>query len=436
MTLQTQQTAELLRSIGQVVLVDAHHRGRVVSHDDHPRVEDCPAMAFVVDPRCAPAQQARNDTFDYRTAIATGAGEVHLRGGARALQARFVQHPPDVRWGRGRGERFDRVRDAHSENPPGMERLAQLGVVEGQIARQRVNGRRRVAGGPAQGELHFVDQGHDIAGVTRIPDRQHKGKDEARGGLGDDARFAAKLGGAVALAFANRGDGGIVGIDNFALAQGLALGEVPGLGGDLGMGVQSDGQLGDQAGLLALSQLGSTEHARLRGSCQLHHGTPSRQQLRFRLAHHAHKHLALSATLAAKAAHDLGEVLLELLRLGLQRRARDHAVLGEGRNDLEDFFFALYKVAASLTRWLPCSLGKVSTTRCAGLTSPCSMAAAAWSASSSSINAASIRLRNWANTSGSTKCPWARSAWTSVTPQAYITAKSVRSWLQICSSEQ
>jgi hypothetical protein len=106
------------------------------------------------------------------------------------------------------------------------------------------------------------------------------------------------------------------------------------------------------------------------------------------------------------------------------------------REELEDFFFALYKVAASLTRWLPCSLGKVSTTTWAGLTTPSAMAVAAWIASSSWSNVSSKRLRNWVRSSGNTKCAWAPLTWTSGIPHAYITAKSVRSWLQICSSEQ
>ena len=112
------------------------------------------------------------------------------------------------------------------------------------------------------------------------------------------------------------------------------------------------------------------------------------------------------------------------------------ALCGDGCDELEDFFWALYNVAASLTRWLPCSLGKVSTTKCAGLTRPSSIAVAAWIASSSAINGASRRLRKWASTSGSTKCSCKRSTWISPIPQAYITAKSVRNRLQICSSEQ
>src|SRR4029450_12663810 len=122
-------------------------------------------------------------------------------------------------------------------------------------------------------------------------------------------------------------------------------------------------------------------------------------------------------------AHNLRQILLELLCLPMQRRASGGARHGYGRDDLEDFFGALYRVAASLTRWLPCSLGKVSTTKCAGLTNPSSIAVAAWIASSSAINASSSRRRNWASTSGSTKYSWARSTWTSAIPQAYITAR-------------
>jgi hypothetical protein len=61
---------------------------------------------------------------------------------------------------------------------------------------------------------------------------------------------------------------------------------------------------------------------------------------------------------------------------------------------------------------------------------------AAWIASSSAINGSSSRRRNWASTSGSTKCAWEPSTWTLSIPQAYITARSVRNRLQICSSEQ
>src|SRR5713226_1020392 len=434
MTLQTQQAAEFLRPFREAVVLAADHRRRVVRHHSHPHLHDRPTMAFVGQARRPPAQEAGNDTFDQRAAVTTGAGYIRLVRGALAVQARHGQHPEDLLWGWRRGEGLDRVRDAHGEKPPHRQDFPQLGIVQRQVPGQRVDRQRRATRDLANSVLPLVDQGQPRAGISRISHWQLKGEDKARGGLGENAGFAAKLGGTVTLAFANRCNGEIVGIDEFTLGQRLAMGEAAGLSGDLLVGREGRLELGVQACPLALRQLPRAVYALLRGPRQLHHRLPALQQLRFRLAHHAPKPFALAPALAAKAAHDLGEVVLEVLRLGLQRRACGRARIGEVRDDLADFFFALYRVAASLTRWLPCSLGKVSTTTCAGLTRPASMAAAAWSVRSSSIKAASRRLRNWASTSGRTKCSWERSTWTSAMPHAYSTAKSVRSRLQICSS--
>jgi hypothetical protein len=140
--------------------------------------------------------------------------------------------------------------------------------------------------------------------------------------------------------------------------------------------------------------------------------------LRLGLAHQCHKHLPQPSALTTESAHPLREVLLEWLHLRLQRRALGGVLGSDGRDALEDFCWALYSVAASFTRGLPCSRGKVATTRCAGLTNPSSIALAAWIASRSSINGASRRVRHWASTSGSTKCSWEPSTWTSLIPQA------------------
>jgi hypothetical protein len=51
--------------------------------------------------------------------------------------------------------------------------------------------------------------------------------------------------------------------------------------------------------------------------------------------------------LSPKAPHDLGKVLVQLLRLRLQGRPLDGTLLRNLRDNLEDFFFALYRVAAS-----------------------------------------------------------------------------------------
>jgi hypothetical protein len=115
-------------------------------------------------------------------------------------------------------------------------------------------------GGPIRavgdGGPPFVDQGHHRAGVSGIPDRQGKGEEaEARGGLGDQAGLAANLRGAVAFALVNRGNRGIVGIDDFTRGQELALGEPPGLGDELVVGGVGSGELGGQAPLLVFRQV-------------------------------------------------------------------------------------------------------------------------------------------------------------------------------------
>jgi hypothetical protein len=140
MALQTQQLAEFLRPFRQAVLLNAYHRRRVVRHHSHPHLSDRPALTFVGAARYPTAQEAGNETFDYRAAGAPGAGNLRLVGGALAIQARRGQQPAAGlgRWRR--GERLDRVRDAHSENPPGRQRLAQRGVIQGQSPSQRVEG--------------------------------------------------------------------------------------------------------------------------------------------------------------------------------------------------------------------------------------------------------------------------------------------------------
>ena len=96
MTFQTQQTAELLRACGEAVLVDAPQGSGIVSQDRHSELHDRPALPFVDDPRCAAAEQAGNDTFDHRPAVATGAGELHLVGSPLMGQAGRVQQAAEL----------------------------------------------------------------------------------------------------------------------------------------------------------------------------------------------------------------------------------------------------------------------------------------------------------------------------------------------------
>jgi hypothetical protein len=312
-----------------------------------------------------------------------------------------------------------------------MQRLAQGGVIQRQIPGQRVDGRRGACPDPGHRLLHLVDQRLHISDIARIPHGQMQGKDKTSRWIGDDAGLAAKLGGAVAFALAHGRNRGIVRVDDLAVGQGLALRQAARLVCDPVMRRERGFQLGVQPRPPLCRQLRRAVQARLGGPCQRQDLLSPLQQLRLGLAHQRHKHVPHPPALATEAAHHLLEGMLELLGLPLQPCASGGALLGDGYDDLEDFFWALYRVAASLTRWLPYSLGTVSTTKCAGLTNPSSIAVAAWIASRSAINGSSSRRRNWASTSGSTKYSWARSTWTSVIPQAYITARSVRNRLQI-----
>src|SRR5215510_3040435 len=96
----------------------------------------------------------------------------------------------------------------------------------------------RVHSNPGDGVLHFVNQGLHILDVTGIPHGQRQGKDEAGRWLGDNPGLAAELGGAMAFAFANGRNRGIVGVYDFAVAQRLALRQPTGWGGDPLMGLE------------------------------------------------------------------------------------------------------------------------------------------------------------------------------------------------------
>jgi hypothetical protein len=226
---QTQPSAELARPLRQTILVNADQRCRIVRHDGHPHVYGRAAMTFVGDPRSSTVQQAGNDAFDHGSAVSRRIGEVHLARGPCSRAVLRVQEPQDVlRCGR-RGDGIGRFRDPHSENSLLVQRLTQGGVIERQIAGQRVDGRSGGCRNLRDRLLHLGDQGLHITGVTGIPYGQMQGKDEASGWLGDNPRLAAKLRGAVTFAFANGRNGGVVGVDDFAVGQGLALGEPAGL---------------------------------------------------------------------------------------------------------------------------------------------------------------------------------------------------------------
>jgi hypothetical protein len=104
-----------------------------------------------------------------------------------------------------------------------MQYCSQGGIIECQIASQRADGGSGEGRHSRNRLLHVGDQGLHIAAVTGIAHGKMQAKDKAHGGLGDRPGFAAKLGGAMTLPFANGRNRGIVRVDDRAMGQGLVL---------------------------------------------------------------------------------------------------------------------------------------------------------------------------------------------------------------------
>ena len=67
-------------------------------------------------------------------------------------------------------------------------------------------------------------------------------------------------------------------------------------------------------------------------------GLPQLQELLFRLAHQFHEDVPLSSALAAKAAHDFCQFLVEAMGLVRERRGPAAALRCDACNQLERFF--------------------------------------------------------------------------------------------------
>src|SRR5947208_1622017 len=114
------------------MLTNPYHCGAVVRHDYHAELHNRSLMPFVAELSRSTGEEARNVTFDDRPAIATGTGQVDLVRGALAIQPRLVQDAEHLLRGGYRRDRCNTVRNPHREDAPGVQRLTQLQVVEGQ----------------------------------------------------------------------------------------------------------------------------------------------------------------------------------------------------------------------------------------------------------------------------------------------------------------
>ena len=217
------------------------------------------------------------------------------------------------------GDGLDRLGNAHRQNPARMEGLTQARVVEAQITRYGVNLPLRPCPDTVDGALDLVEQGQSITRIARVALGYQRGKDTTSGWFRGDARLSAKWRRTIALPFDNGGNGEIVGIDQFIVAQRLAVGQLCGLFTDVFMVAQRRGKGQGETLTLGLRQ----------GEClcETLFGLEGKgfdrltacKELLFSVSHQLDEDVPLAAAASAKTTHDLREFVREASGLALER---------------------------------------------------------------------------------------------------------------------
>jgi hypothetical protein len=171
---------------------------------------------------------------------------------------------------------------------------------------------------PRHGPLDLVKQGQHITRITRIALRDEVGKDKTSRGFGGEAGLAAKLRRAIALAFDNRRNGGIVGIDQFTVPEFLACGQALGLLTDAVMVAHGCREGERETFPLGLTQGTPVFEALLGLEAQGFDGRTEGQELAFSVAYQLDEDVPLPSTAAAKTTHDLLQCLREVAGLALE----------------------------------------------------------------------------------------------------------------------
>ena len=280
-------------------------------------------------------------TFDDWTTIACRTGQLDLIGGALTIQACLVEDVEDLLGTGMDRDGCDRLGNAHREDAAGVQCLPQGLLIEAEVPRHRMDAEAVWWRDVGNRLLDFVQQGQDITGIAWIPFRDAIRKDKARGRVGRDPRLTPKLHGAIALAFEDGRDRQIVGIDEFTVRQCLAMDEPGGLLADVGMVIQGRAERLGETLALPIAQRCRLDQEALGLLPQSGDGLPQLQQFLFCVAHQLHKDLTLPTTLATKAPHDLGQLLLECLGLTPEGRGAAAARLREVFDERQRFF-ALY----------------------------------------------------------------------------------------------
>jgi len=273
-----------------------HHRHALLQHSAW--------MAFVTYVARTATEQTGEVAFHHRTAIATGAGQQHLVRSPLTVYARLVEDGEDFIGARSLVRGFDRLGDPHRENPSRMQCLTQRWVIDAEIPRHRVDVESGCRRDTLYGQIDLIEQGQHRTGITRIARGDSVGKDKTCRGLGDNARFTAKLHRAIALAFENGRDGEVVGIDKFTVTEFLAVGEPCGLRADVRLAAQRRVERIGETLALGVAQRRRLLKELLRVLPKRGDGLSKLQELPFRVAHQGHKDVPLPSALAAKAPQD------------------------------------------------------------------------------------------------------------------------------------
>ena len=198
--------------------------------------------------------------------------------------------------------------------------------------------------------LNFVQQGQHITRITRIPWGHERGEDKTGRGFRGDAGLSPTLRRAITLAFNNRGNGGIVGVDQFTVVELLAVGKPCRLLPDVVMVAHRRGERQRETLTLRLAQGDRVFEALLGLEASGLNGLTQCKELVFGLTHQRHEDAPLPSATATKAPHDLGEGVLQVLGLVVEWDGPAVARLRDVGDERKHFFCALDSVVASVTR--------------------------------------------------------------------------------------
>ena len=208
--------------------------------------------------------------------------------------------------------------------------------MQSQIAGQGTESGGGIRRDPRKRWWHRVEPGLHRAGITRMPHGPMQAQAAACRGLRPHARCTAQRRGAVAVALTHGRHGGVGGVDDVAVGQGLALRAPSRWRGDPLLRREGCGELMVQALAWGRSPLWSPAHICVGGRRQGPDRIARCQHLPRRLPDQPHKHVPQAPALAATATPDLVAVVRKWWRFQLPRGARGSALDGDGGEALED----------------------------------------------------------------------------------------------------